>query len=472
MKRASFFIFLFILVFKEFRVSAIDTKTTIHYLSAIDEFNHWEQTNLPIKKSIPSVPLAPKPWTFIVYMAADNDLRNFAARNIQQMATIGSNKNINIIVHLDIKMSATQKVTRHYYVADNTSIYHMNAHDPHTQSMDSGNPNTLVVTCGWAASDFPAENYALILWNHGTGILDPAKYKISHPDFFVFNEASNLFDIDRSITFIDFIERGNRGVCWDDTTGNFLTNQKFCAALNYIYQYILGKKFSIIGFDACLMAMLEIANVTAPYADIIVASQEVEMGAGWDYQKTLQQFAYEAPSPIDFAKNMVSSYQKTYGTLTNDYTLSAINLSSVAKIEGNVHVLAELLLDAIDQQINNSVIFTIKAAANPSICTCFEEPTYIDLYDFYDHLLANIKKFRFKNNNQESFQLLTNLVSTLQNGQTLILSAVFANVTGKNLSKAKGLSIYFPQRSVHSSYPLTPFAQKNSWFKLVKACLK
>ena len=41
-----------------------------------------------------------KSWTFIVYIAADNDLRIFAANNIKQMAQVGSNENLNIAVCL------------------------------------------------------------------------------------------------------------------------------------------------------------------------------------------------------------------------------------------------------------------------------------------------------------------------------------------------------------------------------------
>ncbi|HLE76171.1 MAG TPA: hypothetical protein VI521_00195, partial [Candidatus Babeliales bacterium] len=60
-----------------------------------------------------------KKWTFIVYMAADNDLRAFAANNIRQMAAIGSNENINILTHLDIRLNGNQKVTRRYYIEKN-----------------------------------------------------------------------------------------------------------------------------------------------------------------------------------------------------------------------------------------------------------------------------------------------------------------------------------------------------------------
>ncbi|RTL06818.1 hypothetical protein EKK58_03840 [Candidatus Dependentiae bacterium] len=472
MKHIKIFFIFFILFLKNAFILSTNEKNTIHYNSAIQEFIHWEKTYLHVKKTIPIVPLARKQWTIIVYMAADNDLRNFAARNIQQMASVGSNHYLNILVHLDIKISATQKVTRHYYIADSASIYQMNANDPYTQSMDSGDRNTLVKTCSWAAQDFPADQYALILWNHGTGILDPAKYKISHPDFFVFDQENYIFRLDRSVGFIDFIEQGNRGVCWDDSTGNFLTNQKLNTALNYICHNVLGKKFSIIGFDACLMAMVEVGNLIAPYADFMVASQEVEMGAGWDYQKTLEPFLHEAPTPANLAKNIVSGYQKTYNPLTNDYTLSAVDLSTISNVEKNVETVATLLLDAISKQSNNSVVNTLKMAASPSICTCFEEPTYVDLYDFYTNVLANLNRFKFKNNNQETTMLISKINTALKNGQMLIPSTVFANVTGKNLSKARGLSIYFPQRTIHSSYPATPFAQKNSWFKLIKACLK
>src|SRR3990167_10950429 len=54
--------------------------------------------------------------TIIIYMAADNDLRIFAARNIQQMAAIGSNENISILVHLDIRISGNKKITRRYLI--------------------------------------------------------------------------------------------------------------------------------------------------------------------------------------------------------------------------------------------------------------------------------------------------------------------------------------------------------------------
>ena len=44
-----------------------------------------------------------------------------------------------------------------------------------------------------------------------------------------------------------------------------------------------GNKFDWIGFDACLMGMLEVADVLSPYANYMIASEELEAGSGWNY---------------------------------------------------------------------------------------------------------------------------------------------------------------------------------------------
>ena len=77
------------------------------------QFFHTKQMPFPLPDIYPIDPIhleiaptkeitrtaARKPWTFMVYIAADNDLRAFAANNIKQMASVGSNQNINIVIH-------------------------------------------------------------------------------------------------------------------------------------------------------------------------------------------------------------------------------------------------------------------------------------------------------------------------------------------------------------------------------------
>ncbi|MGB8366810.1 MAG: clostripain-related cysteine peptidase, partial [Candidatus Babeliales bacterium] len=329
-----------------------------------------------------------KNWTIIIYIAADNDLRSFAARNIKQMASIGSNEFVNILVHLDIRITGNKKITRRYYV-EKDKILHMNAHDASSQCMDSGNPKTLISCCEWAINNYPAYEYALFFWNHGTGIIDPGYGRLINPaELFTFNPETNKLELDRSLGFLDLIDNldqnqflriDQKGICWDDTTGNYLTNYKLETALDTICRKILnGNKFSIIGFDACLMSMLETASLIKNYAHIMVGSQEVELGTGWNYAKVLSPFAYQSLEKNDFAKHIVQMYYKTYSMLTNDFTLSAINLNQIINLEKNLNSVAQLLLECLANQKKQSVSQAIKASRNRLICTHFDEPSYID----------------------------------------------------------------------------------------------
>jgi len=403
--------------------------------------------------------------TIIIYMAADNDLRPFAARNIQQMAQVGSNLNMTVVVHLDIRIAGNKKITRRYLI-EKDQVFHIDPYNPLTQQMDSGNPSTLISCCDWAIKNYPADEYDLILWNHGTGILEPPHGKIINPmDLFVFNPSTHRLDLDRTIGFMDAIDNikyEQRGVCWDDSTGNYLSNRKLDTALNTICQKCLGgKKFGIIGFDACLQQMLEVSSFIKKYAHVMVGSEEVELGMGWNYEAVLSPFLTEKLDTASFAKHIVESYQKMYQSITNDYTLSAINLDSIALLEKNIDMIAKLLIEALKSQ-KATFFRTIKESKNKLVCTYFDEPTYIDLHHFYKNLSNNIKKLALDNSPRD-LQIKNSLISTLDEGMSLIDRLVIANTVGRNLKEARGISIYFPERSIHSSYQEALFLTSNSW---------
>jgi hypothetical protein len=407
--------------------------------------------------------------TIIVYMAADNDLRPFAARNIQQMSLIGSTQNATIAVHLDIRIAGNKKITRRYLI-EKDQVLHIDPYNPLTQQMDSGNPSTLISCCEWAINNYPADEYDLILWNHGTGILEPPHGKIINPmDLFVFNPATHRLDLDRTIGFMDAISNtspSQRGVCWDDTTGNYLSNRKLEIALSAICQnYLGGKKFGIIGFDACLMSMIEIGSFIKKYAHVMVSSEEVELGMGWKYDAVLSPFLNERLDTFTFAQHIVDAYDKTYQSITNDYTLSAINLDSIALLEKNIDYTSKLLIEGLNSQ---KITFsrTIRESRNKLLCTYFDEPTYIDLHHFYKNLSINMKKLPIEGSPKDQ-QIKDALINALDEGMRLIEQLVIANKAGRNLKNARGISIYFPERNIHSSYQESLFVASTAWGSLL-----
>jgi hypothetical protein len=406
--------------------------------------------------------------TIMIYMAADNDLRPFAARNIQQMANIGSNQHVTIAVHLDIRISGNKKITRRYLI-EKDQVLHIDPYNPLTQQMDSGNPATLISFCEWAIKNYAADEYDLILWNHGTGILEPPHGKIINPmDLFVFNPSTHRLELDRSIGFMDainYLEPKQRGVCWDDTTGNYLSNRKLETALETICQkYLHGKKFGIIGFDACLMSMVEVGSFIKRYAQVMVGSEEVELGMGWKYDEILFPFAKETLDSFAFASHIVNAYTRTYQSITNDYTLSAINLNAIDLLEKNIDHISKLLIEGLDKQ-KSSVHQAIRDSKNKLLCTHFDEPTYIDLHHFYKNLSSNISKL--SNDSNINSNMKNTLLTKLNEGMALIDQLVIANTTGKNLKNAHGIAIYFPERGIHSSYQEAVFLKSNAWGTLL-----
>lgn len=434
--------------------------TEVSLNEAVDEFELPELYDLDLTNSPKRSVKQLKEWTFITYMAADNDLAPFARKNLAQQVAVGSNDRVNVLVHLDTKIPGNKKITKRYLVKKDKLLI---TNPELTTYMDSGNPNTLIDCCKWAIENFPARNYALILWNHGTGIIDIERPRTINPsDLFTFNPANNLIELDRSIPFLQFIElekEDQKGICFDDSTGHYLTNQGLEHALKTITHELLGgKKIAIIGFDACLMSMLEIANIVKDYCQIAVGSQEVELGTGWEYDLVLAPLMNQSMTPKVFAQHIVSAYEAKYAKITNDYTQSAINLEALPAIEAHVDQIGELLIECIKHQINNSVKDAIRTSRHKLLCTHFDEPSYVDLHHLLSNLHSNLTRFKV-----DSVHLLPKLKKELEEGMHLITQVVFANTVGKNLNRARGLSIYFPDRKIHSSYRKTKFAGTNKW---------
>jgi hypothetical protein len=408
-------------------------------------------------------------WTIIVYIAGDNDLDYFARRNIEQMKKVGSNQNITIAVQLD-RYGAHEHTKR--LLIEKDIIYQVNAHDiTSQQKLNSGNAQTLIDCCDWAIKEYPADHYALVLWNHGIGIVDFIKSKATNAsELFIFNPQNHMLELNRSIGFLDFLEeknnkRGPRGICFSDTYGSYLTNEKLDYALKVIKKDVLkGKNLDVIGFDACLMAMAEVGELIAPYADYMVASQEVELGTGWPYDKILKIFESSPLTPAQFAKHIVDQYAESYKAITKDFTQSAVELKYIAPLVKNVKELSSLLIKMVQSERNLSMRRAIKASKSKKVCTYFSEPSYIDLHHFYTNLLTTVDFIDLEAGQEH---LLQGLAPLLTKGLSLIEKAVIKNQVGSFLEKAKGLSIYFPSRYIDSSYRKTSFVKKTEWLQLL-----
>ena len=177
---------------------------------------------------------------------------------------------------------------------------------------DMGDPGTLRELLLFGASQAPAEQYALILWDHGAGPMT--------------------------------------GLCFDEnfTSGgltDYLTLEELRLALQN--SPFARKKLAWIGFDACLMASIETAFTVAPYAEYMIASEESEPAGGWDYcfMKDLSRH----PTGPETGKLIADAYASAYPDSLADLTLSCVDLSRMDEIAAA----ADALFSALEVSAEN-----------------------------------------------------------------------------------------------------------------------
>jgi hypothetical protein len=181
-------------------------------------------------------------WTFMVYMAGDNNLDGAALRDIAEMARAGSTKDVNILVQLD---RIEDNLTRRFRITQGGG-FKKDCLESFGDT-NTGDPQILYDFVKWAADNYPADRYALILWNHGSGWWEDAKSRAAVP-------AEKK---PRRHLFNHPVPQEHRSICYDDTSGgDALDNRELKGVLSQACA-LLGKRIDLLGMDACLMNMVE-----------------------------------------------------------------------------------------------------------------------------------------------------------------------------------------------------------------------
>ena len=374
----------------------------------------------------PSGPSIPE-WTVMIYLDADNNLESAGINDINEMEMVGSSDDVNIVVQAD-RISgynisnSNWTTTRRYYIAQDSDPMQINSLFSDLGELNMGDPQTLIDFASWAATEYPAKKYLLVIWNHGGGFRSPAYT--------------------------------TKDIAWDDTSGgDRITMPELEYALSEIGTQI-GKKIDIVGMDACLMAMTEVAYQIKDCADILVASEESEPGDGWPYDTILAQLvANSTMSSEQLATDIVNKYIIFYPY--DNVTQSAIDLSYMDDLASQLSSLAETIKGDSTAPSNKY----ITAAYNSqyySQSPYSAEKDFIDLYDFCNQLLAYSNNLEVKN-------------IGLNIQQTLNYAVIKSGYNGVSLSGSKGLSIYFPYYTgyIDGKYSDTNFAQDTFWDEML-----
>lgn len=390
-------------------------------------------------------------WTILHYTAVDNDLEGAAFNDYYEMQTTGSGEGVNIVAQLDraeghdarfgdwtdtrrfyIEQVPTQPVpdiagkraalldffvtqgadaaqiqaeldtiddatVEAIYVNQNIGVTFEQTPVETLGEVDMGDPAALTDFVVWGAQNFPAEHYMLVIGSHGGG------WRGLGPD------AGN----DESM----------------------LTLPEIDAALAEARAQLGIERFAIVGFDACLMGVADVAVTLQDHADYVLFAQEVIPSNGWEYTRSIDAMkANPEWDAFQVGAAFVDSYMDYYageGARTK-VDLALVETAGLPMLTGALDDFAQVvgsdtveLLSALGSARNNSQIF------GTSLGDRAEYYSYVDLRDFMNW-----------------FSLQTTITEDAFNAAQEVLAAyegavVYARADDK-LPGANGLSIYLP----------------------------
>lgn len=246
---------------------------------------------------------ATRKWTFMVYLDGDNDLESAAIDDFLEMSNVGSTDNVSIIVLFD-RWNGTGSSddtsygdwtdARIFYITTGLEPYDYNCNESWGE-VNMGDPETLLRFINYSVQNYPADYYALIIWDHGLSY---------------------------------------QGTCLDQDSGNdILDLYELREALEEASRE-LGINIDVLGFDACIMGMLEVAYSVRNYVKFIVFSQEAISEYGWPYDAILGELVSNSSmTPRYLSIVIVNEYIGFYSSFLHqdlNATLSSINVTAIA----------------------------------------------------------------------------------------------------------------------------------------------
>ena len=290
-------------------------------------------------------------WTVMVYMDGDNNLEENGQADLNEMEDsnlIGSG--INVIVLFDKAWSFYGDNSILYQVRYDTSeelsSTELGIDSEEYGEVNMGDPQTAINFIDYCKTSHPADNYAFIVWNHGTGW------------------RSN----DRSSTQTDF-----KAVAIDETSSD---DMLYTQELGTIFK---GKGIDVIGFDLCLGAMIEEVYEMKDSANYFIGSEELEPGDGWEYDVFFNNFKETDLSQTAFVNSAVEAYATRYEDEAGT-TLSGIDLSKIDAVMTTLNTFSNKLYDSISSSEIQGAIQTILIDETENYYT-IPGDWNIDLYD-------------------------------------------------------------------------------------------
>jgi hypothetical protein len=410
----------------------------------------------------------------MVYLAGDNNLDAAGVADLEEMKAIGSTDRVSIVAQLD--RSGRNRTTNRYFLRKDTTL----DEDLVTSlgETNTGDPAVLRDFVVWAAAAHPAKHYMLVIWNHGSGWDDSNLYE---GDYFsgaapprmaraIFRPGAAVSGRPVQLgTARAALERGrralfrstvgsmaaSRAIAFDDQAKDFLDSIELKRVLAEARRRMKGK-IAILGFDACLMSMAEVAYQIRDSVSLTCGSEEEEPGDGWPYDTILKALtARPAMTPPQLAKVVVDRYLASYGP-RDGVTLSATNLAGISTLASAIDRLGLALASFIEDRQGRDAVISVRSQVQE----------YTAPYDQYCDL-GDLCELLGRRLSDPAVERGCGAVRAAL-GKTVIA----AGNKGANVAHSHGLSLYFPKKRVSPQYATLDFAKRSGWVAFIDAYVR
>ena len=230
--------------------------------------------------------------TILVYMNG-SDLESddgSATADLAEMIGAGSSSKVNLLV----ETLGTKKWQKKYGISSKETQIHKVDKNGLTLvrdgmgQLDCTKAETLADFIKWGTTNYPADRYILLFWNHGGGP--------------VYGFGVDQYQDEYESLTIDEM-------------------QKALAAS--------GVYFDFIGMDCCIMSSLELCCALYDYCDYLILSEDFEPGIGWSYTPWLKKLYSDTSIPTtQLGKVIVDSMvgANTSGGYEDDSILALLDV--------------------------------------------------------------------------------------------------------------------------------------------------
>ena len=367
--------------------------------------------------------------TVLIYMCgADLESENqLATGDIKEILSVNNQPDdVNIVIETGGAKSwaSTYGISSSYLERWHVENKSLVKDDTLPEYASMGLTSTLQSFIEYGLNNYPADRTGIVFWNHGGGM---------------------------------------RGICYDEKKNDdVLKNSEIKSAMSGALNNcgMSGQKLEWVGYDACLMAVQDIAETNSAYFNYMIASEESEAGYGWDYDTWVDDL-YSKKSTTTILKAIVDGFISDNGgasSSSGDQTLSYLTLSYAAAYKTAWEAMAQQLYSKVTSSNRSSFNSAITGNVKHYADSDYDYFCTFDAWDFVDKL-ANNSAF-------SSFRIDSSYTTAVKNAHANLVSY---SVAQKGAGVSKGLCMYWPNSTSYSdvsTYYTTSETNFTQWRQL------